>query len=116
DHAFTDRAPVSTGIGQQKGGRSAPTVINRAYSVFQFWDGRAESLEEQAKGPLANPIEMTSKPDAAEAHRTVVANIRRVPGYVKRFQKVFGDGEITIDHVAKAIATFERTVLSGDSP
>src|SRR6267142_2099642 len=55
EQAFTDRAPVSTGIGKQKGGRSAPTVINRAYSTLQFWDGRADSLEEQAKGPLANP-------------------------------------------------------------
>src|SRR5437763_7081447 len=70
EHAFTDRASVSTGIGRQKGGRSAPTVINRAYSVFQFWDGRADSLEEQAKGPLANPIELTSTKDSAEAHRT----------------------------------------------
>lgn len=116
EQAFTDRSPVSTGIGQQKGGRSAPTVINRAYSTFQFWDGRADSLEEQAKGPLANPIEMTTAKDASEAHRAVVANIKRVPGYVKRFQKAFGNGDITIDHVAKAIATFERTVLSGNSP
>src|SRR5437868_4575460 len=84
EHAFTDRAPVSTGIGKQKGGRSAPTVINRAYSTLQFWDGRADSLEEQAKGPLANPVEMTSSKDAVEAHRTVVANIKRVPGYVQR--------------------------------
>src|SRR5437868_751992 len=84
EHAFTDAAPVSTGIGKQKGGRSAPTVINRAYSTFQFWDGRAPSLEEQAKGPLANPVEMTSSKDAVEAHRTVVANIKRVPGYVQR--------------------------------
>ncbi len=114
--AFTDRAPVSTGIGQQKGGRSAPTVINRAYSTFQFWDGRAETLEEQAKGPLANPIEMTREKDAAGAHRAVVTNIKRLPGYVKLFQKAFGHGDITIDHVAKAIATFERTVLSGNSP
>src|SRR5207248_1759678 len=79
EHAFTDASPVSTGIGSQKGGRSAPTVINRAYSTFQFWDGRAESLEEQAKGPLANPIEMTRSKDAAEAHRAVVSNIRRMP-------------------------------------
>ena len=53
---FTDGAPVSTGIKAQKGGRSAPSVINRAYSLAQFWDGRAGSLEEQAKGPMANPI------------------------------------------------------------
>jgi cytochrome c peroxidase len=59
-HAYGDAAPVSTGIKGQKGGRSAPTVINRAYSTSQFWDGRAASLEDQAKGPIANPIEMTA--------------------------------------------------------
>src|SRR5581483_8969195 len=80
------------------------------------WDGRADSLEEQAKGPLANPLEMTSSKDASEAHRAIVASIKGVPGYVKRFRQVFGDGDITIDHVAKAIATFERTILSGNSP
>ena len=114
--AFTDRAPVSTGIGKQAGGRSAPTVINRAYSTFQFWDGRAPSLEEQAKGPLANPLEMTSHKDAAAAHKACVDCLRGIPGYVERFAKVFGTRDFTIDHVAKAIATFERTVLSGNSP
>src|SRR6476661_5992534 len=56
--AFADGLSVSTGIKGQKGGRSAPTVFNRAYSLAQFWDGRAKTLEEQAKGPMANPIEM----------------------------------------------------------
>ena len=60
-HAFTDASSVSTGIKGQKGGRSAPTVFNRAYSLAQFWDGRAKTLEEQAKGPLANPLEMTGQ-------------------------------------------------------
>ncbi len=114
--AFTDGQAVSTGIGGQKGGRSAPTVINRAYSTEQFWDGRARSLEDQAKGPLANPIEMTSERDMTRAHEAVVRRIRDIPGYMTRFREVFGDAEITIDHVAKAIATFERTVLSGNSP
>ncbi len=108
-HAFTDGAPVSTGIRGQKGGRSAPTVINRAYSLAQFWDGRAASLEEQAKGPMANPIEM------GNTHDAVVSRIRGVPGYQAMFQKAFGTSDIDIDHVAKAIATFERTVLSGNS-
>lgn len=114
--AFTDSSPVSTGIGGQKGGRSAPTVINRAYTLLQFWDGRASSLEEQAKGPLANPLEMTIVEVADEAHLAVVKRINDIPGYVDRFRKVFGDGDITIDLVAKAIATFERTVLSGNAP
>src|SRR5262249_2805913 len=64
--AFTDGAAVSTGIRGQKGGRSAPTVINRAYSLAQFWDGRAATLEAQAIGPMANPIEM------GNTHDTVV--------------------------------------------
>ncbi|MCI0377167.1 MAG: c-type cytochrome [Gemmataceae bacterium] len=115
-NGFTDGAAVSTGIKGQKGGRSAPTVINRAYSLAQFWDGRAATLEDQAKGPIANPIEMTSDADAAAAHRACVERLRAVPGYVERFDKVFGTREFTIDHVAKAIATFERTVLSGNAP
>src|ERR1043166_6547053 len=63
-HGITDGAPVSTGIRGQRGNRSAPTVINRAYSLAQFWDGRAATLEEQAKGPIANPIEMGNTHDA----------------------------------------------------
>ncbi len=116
EFAFTDGQPVSTGIGKQKGGRSAPTVINRAYSTLQFWDGRAPSLEEQAKGPIANAIEMTSEQDPAIAHRACVERLARVPGYRQRFQSAFGTTDITIDHVAKAIATWERTVYSGNSP
>jgi cytochrome c peroxidase len=107
---FTDNAPVSTGIRQQKGGRSAPTVINRVYSMAQFWDGRAASLEEQAKGPIANPIEMGMTHDGA------VENIRKVTGYRPLFAKAFGTEDIDIDRIAKAIACFERTVLSGNSP
>jgi cytochrome c peroxidase len=113
---FTDGAGFSTGISKQVGGRSAPTVINRAYSTQQFWDGRADSLEEQVKGPLANPIEMTIDKDEGKAHRETVSRILALPGYLARFKQVFGTGEITIDHVAKAIATFERTVLSGNAP
>ncbi len=114
--AFTDGAAVSTGIKKQKGGRSAPTVINRAYSLAQFWDGRAATLEDQAKGPLANPLEMTSERDADAAHKACVQCLRQIPGYVERFEKVFGTKEFNIDHVAMAIATFERTVLSGNAP
>ncbi len=116
DKAFTDGAAVSTGIKGQKGGRSAPTVINRAYSLSQFWDGRAATPEDQAKGPIANPIEMTNEADASSAHRACVQRLKAVPGYVARFEKVFGVKDFNIDHVAMAIATFERTVLSGNSP
>jgi cytochrome c peroxidase len=107
---FTDGAPVSTGIHGQKGGRSAPTIINRGWSLAQFWDGRAGTLEEQALGPMANPIEM------GNTHDAIVEKVRGIPGYRPLFQSAFGDDAITIDRVAKAIATFERTVMSGNSP
>lgn len=116
NRAFGDGAAVSTGIDEQKGNRSAPTVINRAYSTQQFWDGRAPSLEEQAKGPLANPLEMTMHKDVEAAHKASVATLRAIPGYTERFRAVFNTEELTIDHVAQAIATFERTILSGNSP
>src|ERR1041385_4705016 len=109
EHGFTDGAAVSTGIKGQKGGRSAPTVINRVYSLAQFWDGRAGSLEEQAKGPMANPIEM------GNTHVTIVERLKAIPGYRSLFAKAFGSDEITIDLTAKAIACFERTVLSGNA-
>lgn len=108
--AYTDGAAVSTGIRGQKGGRSAPTVINRAYSLAQFWDGRAPTLEEQAKGPIQNSIEM------GHTHEAMINDLRAVQGYKPLFLKVFGTDQFTVDHVAMAIATFERTVLSGNSP
>ena len=108
--AFTDAQPVSTGIKAQHGGRSAPTVINRAYSLAQFWDGRAATLEEQAKGPIANPIEM------GMSHGDLVVRLQAIAGYRALYLKAFGSEEINIDRTAKAIACFERTVLSGNAP
>jgi cytochrome c peroxidase len=108
--AFTDGAATSSGIKGQKGNRSAPTIINRAYTLAQFWDGRAATLEEQAKGPMANPIEM------GNTHDAVVAKIRSIAGYRPLFAKAFGSEEITIDGIAMAIANFERTVFSGNAP
>ena len=110
DHAFTDGEENSKGIRGQRGGRSAPTVLNRAYSLNQFWDGRAGTLEDQAKGPIQNPIEM------GNTHENVVKTLQGIAGYRSLFKNVFGTEAITIDHVAMAIATFERTVLSGNSP
>src|SRR5439155_11506988 len=75
-----------------------------------FWDGRAKSLEDQAKGPIANPIEMGT------THEAMVANLNGISGYKEQFQRVFGSPEITIDNVARAIASFERTIISGNSP
>jgi cytochrome c peroxidase len=116
EKAFTDGAAVSVGIKGQKGARSAPTVINRAYSTLQFWDGRAASLEEQAKGPIANPLEMTLEKVADKAHEGSITRLKAVPGYVSRFKKAFDSEKIDINQVAKAIATFERTVYSGNAP
>ncbi|MEK7389542.1 MAG: cytochrome-c peroxidase, partial [Elusimicrobiota bacterium] len=107
---WTDRAAVSTGIKGQRGGRSAPTVLNSAHMELQFWDGRASSLEEQAIGPIQNPIEM------GFTHEGCVARLSSIAGYAPLFRAAFGDEAVSIDRIGKAIATFERTVLSGNSP
>ncbi len=109
--AFTDGQPVSAGIRHQQGGRSAPTAINRGFSKVQFWDGRAPTLEAQSVGPLTNPIEH-GFPD----NDAVVARINKIEGYKKLFKNAFGTGAITISHVGKAIASFQRTLISGNSP
>jgi cytochrome c peroxidase len=106
--AWAEHTPTSEGIGHQKGGRNAPTVINAAYATSQFWDGRAKTLEEQATGPVENPIEMGHNMEA------VIEAFSKIPEYQQRFQKAFGTG-VTKEGFAKAIAAFERTVLSGDS-
>jgi len=108
--AFTDGRPVSTGIRGQEGGRSAPASLNRLFSKAQFWDGRAATLEEQSVGPFFNPIE-----HGFANHDEMVAKMKKIPGYRKLFKEVFG-GDITIDGVGKAIASFQRTILSGNSP
>ncbi len=107
--AWAEHEPTSTGIDDQVGGANSPTVINAAYAPQQFWDGRAASLEEQALGPIENPIEMGHKLD------DLVVELSRIEGYTQRFQDVFGTG-VTKDGIAMAIASFERTILSGNSP
>lgn len=102
---------VSLGVKGQKGGRNSPTVLNAAFHSVQFWDGRAASLEEQAKGPIANPVEMgMSSADAA------AEKLKRIPGYAPLFEAAFGKGEvITADNLARAIASYERTLITADS-
>lgn len=103
-----DNRPTSAGVDGKLGGRNSPTVWNSAFLSVQFWDGRAASLEEQAKGPLVNPVEM-----AMGNHDLVISRIQNIPDYQKLFDKAFGaDTKITIDHVAKAIATYERTLIT----
>jgi len=106
-----DHRSTSKGIKGQLGGRNAPTVWNAAFMSVQFWDGRAKSLEEQAKGPLINPIEM-----GMENHDAVVAKIKRHPEYVEAFEKIFGKEGVTIDNYAKAVAAYERTLITPNSP
>lgn len=116
EKAFTDRLSVSKGftdsMGTRMGTRNAPTVINSAYYTSQFWDGRVPSLEEQAKFPPINPVE-----GGLHAWGDLVTMLREDDYYKEAFKKVFGvtPEKITIEHFAKAIASFERTVISGDS-
>lgn len=106
-----DHRPTSIGVHGQKGGRNAPTVWNAAFLSAQFWDGRAPTLEEQAKGPPENPIEMgMANLDA------VVQRIKSIPGYQPYFEAAFGKGDvITIDNIARAIAAYERTLITPNS-
>lgn len=110
-HGFADPSATSTGVGRALGGRNSPTVLNRLFSSDQFWDGRAADLETQAHGPLTNPAEM-----AMGSHEDVVARVKAVHGYAPLFQKSFGDETIDIRRIAQAIAAYERTVLTGNSP
>jgi cytochrome c peroxidase len=110
-HGFAEPGATSEGVTGAVGKRNAPTVINRLFSKEQFWDGRAADLEEQAHGPLTNPIEM-----AMLSHDEVLARLKGIPGYAPLFEKAFGTPEITMARVAQAIASYERTVVSGNSP
>lgn len=107
---WSDAGPTSIGINGQKGGRRSPPVSNSAYSALQFWDGRAPSLEEQAKGPIANPIEM------GNTHEVMLQTVKNITGYAKEFEMIYGTSMISIDMVAQSIAAFERTVVTTDSP
>ncbi len=107
---FADPRTGSVGVGGAVGGRNAPPIINAAFNASQFWDGRSPSLEDQALGPMQNPIEMANTLDAAETR------LNAIPGYRQQFREVFGADRISADLVGQSIATFERVVLSGNSP
>lgn len=110
EKGWTDNLTTSTGILGQKGGRNAPTVLNTVFGRTMFWDGRAPSLEAQCQGPPQNKIEMGD-----QTYQEIIDRLRKVPGYKEQFAKVFGT-DVTLDGFAKAIASFERTALSGNSP
>ncbi|HMV55981.1 MAG TPA: cytochrome c peroxidase [Nitrospira sp.] len=105
---FADSRQTSIGVGGGIGGRQSPTVYNTGFNHVQFWDGRARSLEEQAIGPIHNPVEM------AETHEHVVAKLGKIKGYQQEFRAVFGT-EVNLQGIAEAIAAYERTVLSTNS-
>lgn len=106
-----DNRPNSVGVNDQRGGRGAPTVWNAAFLSVQFWDGRAPTLEEQAKGPVTNPIEM-GMPD----WDSVMKRLAQVAGYKPLFEAAFDkENSMTADNVAKAIAAYERTLITPNS-
>jgi cytochrome c peroxidase len=110
-HGFSQPTPVSTGIRGQRGTRKSPTFVNAAWRLAPafFWDGRAATLEAQALGPIANPLEMGNTPEA------MVKTLSEVRGYAPYFTEAFGSQAISAERVAKAIADYERTCMSGDS-
>lgn len=104
---------MGEGINRSKGTRNSPTVLNAAYYTTQFWDGRRSSLEGQAQDPITNSIEHGLK-----NHDTMIAIIRKDGTYVAQFKAVFGveAGKISLEHFTKAVASYERTLIAGDSP
>jgi cytochrome c peroxidase len=109
---FVDNKPLPDGVTapKERPQRNSPTVLNAMFNATQFWDGRAPTLEEQAKLPILNPIEMGMK-----SPEDVVAKVRKIPEYQEAFPKVFGR-EATYDDIAAAIAAFERTQFTGNAP
>jgi cytochrome c peroxidase len=110
EDAYGRNTQFGEGIRGQLGGRNSPIAFNRILSTAQFWDGRAASLEEQAKGPIANPIEM------GHTHEAAIAGLKKVEGYRLQFDKIFPGKGLSIDTAAQAIATFERVLVTGTSP
>jgi len=108
-HAYAAPTQFGVGVRGQEGGRNSPVAYNRILSREQFWDGRAVSLEDQAVGPIANPIEMGND------HQTCTQTLSQIPGYKVQFDAIFDDG-ITILNVGKALATFERALVTGPAP
>jgi cytochrome c peroxidase len=107
---FSDGRKQSVGVGGKAGTRNAPSVVNSAYTPIQFWDGRAASLEEQAGGPMSNAAEMN------QSHEVSISKLQTEPTYQTDFERAFGPGPITIGKIKQALASFERTLVSGNSP
>jgi cytochrome c peroxidase len=108
-HGFADPKERSIGVGGTLGLRHAPTLVNVAYAGLLFWDGRAATLEAQAENPIADPLEMN------QSHEASVAKLKGDASYRNLFRNAFGSDEITLERVENALASFERTILSGNS-
>lgn len=108
DKGGVDRLPTSTGVKGQKGPINSPTVYNSAANFVQFWDGRAANLEEQALGPVENPLEMGDK------WSKVVQKVEASTEYKQAFDTLY-DGKVTKENIANAIAEFEKTLITPDS-
>lgn len=106
---WSDGLPTAMGHNMEVLGRATPTILNTAYQRLQFWDGRARSLEAQALGPIEDPGEMAGNVDEA------LAALQQIPGYVAMFEAAYPDEGITADTLAKALATFQRTIVSTES-
>lgn len=106
----TDNLKTSIGHNWQQGPINSPTVLNSSLNLAQFWDGRASDLKEQAGGPIANPGEM------AFTHTLAIDLLNSIPEYVIEFKQVFDTDEIDIDKVTQAIAEFEKTLVTPNSP
>jgi cytochrome c peroxidase len=109
EHFFADETPLSKGIREQNGERNAGSVLNAAYASHLLWDGRSLSLEDQVRYPVTHPREMNNTQDA------VIKYISADPTYQEMFKQAFGDEKIDWERVTKAIASFERTLLTGNS-
>lgn len=106
---FKDSQPLSVGVGGTRGRRHAPTIVNAVYTPYLFWDGRSGSLEDQVDGPISDPREM------GQTHQVLISRLQSDPRYRALFREAFGSDEVTFERAAVALASFERTILSGDS-
>lgn len=108
--AFTDANPLAAGVADKKGTRNSPTILNAMFSELLFWDGRAASLEEQVLHPISSPFEM-----GMNNQKELVDRVSSIAEYQRQFKKVFKNEGLNLDTISKAIAAYERTLLSGNS-
>ncbi len=108
--SWTDRLPLGRGDNHKLLGRHTPTILNAAFNEVQMWDGRFDTLEAQALGPMLSKDEMNITPEE------IIKRLSAIPAYVGHFKSAYGPTGVTIENLGKAIAAFERTVISGEAP